>query len=347
MNQKEYLKLLNEISEDNDIESSNEHDRVILIDGLNLFFRNFAMMNIINHDGVHIGGLGGFIRSIGSLINQIQPTAVYVVFDGVGSSTNRKNLLPEYKSGRHTSRITNWEVFEDLDDEHNSKIDQIVRLVHYLKCLPIRTVSIDKSEADDIIAFYSTHLVEKYNSKVVIVSSDKDFLQLVNDDVTVWRPMEKTYYTKQLIKEKHGCLAENFILYKVLMGDNSDKIPGIKGLGEKGLFKKFPELKERPLTLDDIYNISVEKLKEHVVYARVVNDIKRLETNYKIMDLAKPLIDDNDEVVLKAISSSLTPTLNTEAFLRLYNEDGIGKMIRNVDFWIKDIFKILNSFTKK
>jgi len=347
MNQKEYLKLLNEISEDNDIESSNEHDRVILIDGLNLFFRNFAMMNIINHDGVHIGGLGGFIRSIGSLINQIQPTAVYVVFDGVGSSTNRKNLLPEYKSGRHTSRITNWEVFEDLDDEHNSKIDQIVRLVHYLKCLPIRTVSIDKSEADDIIAFYSTHLVEKYNSKVVIVSSDKDFLQLVNEDVTVWRPMEKTYYTKQLIEEKHGCLAENFILYKVLMGDNSDKIPGIKGLGEKGLFKKFPELKERPLTLDDIYNISVEKLKEHVVYARVVNDIKRLETNYKIMDLSKPLIDDNDEIVLKAIASSSTPTLNTEAFLRLYNEDGIGKMIRNVDFWIKDIFKILNSFTKK
>ena len=347
MNQKEYLKLLNEISEDNDIESSKEHDRVILIDGLNLFFRNFAMMNIVNHDGVHIGGLGGFIRSIGSLINQIQPTAVYVVFDGVGSSTNRKNLLPEYKSGRHTSRITNWEVFEDLDDEHNSKIDQIVRLIHYLKCLPIRTVSIDKSEADDIIAFYSTHLVEKYNSKVVIVSSDKDFLQLVNNDVTVWRPMEKTYYTKQLIEEKHGCLAENFILYKVLMGDNSDKIPGIKGLGEKGLFKKFPELKERPLTLDDIYNISVEKLKEHVVYARVVNDIKRLETNYKIMDLSKPLIDDNDEVVLKAISSSSTPTLNTEAFLRLYNEDGIGKMIRNVDFWIKDIFKILNSFTKK
>jgi 5'-3' exonuclease len=245
MNQKEYLKLLNEISEDNDIESSKEHDRVILIDGLNLFFRNFAMMNIVNHDGVHIGGLGGFIRSIGSLINQIQPTAVYVVFDGVGSSTNRKNLLPEYKSGRHTSRITNWEVFEDLDDEHNSKIDQIVRLVHYLKCLPIRTVSIDKSEADDIIAFYSTHLVEKYNSKVVIVSSDKDFLQLVNNDVTVWRPMEKTYYTKQLIEEKHGCLAENFILYKVLMGDNSDKIPGIKGLGEKGLYKRFPELQER------------------------------------------------------------------------------------------------------
>jgi DNA polymerase-1 len=347
MKQKEYLKLLNEISEGNDIDSSKEHDRVILIDGLNLFFRNFAMMNIINQDGVHIGGLGGFIRSIGSLINQIQPTSVYVVFDGVGSSNNRKNLLPEYKSGRHTSRITNWEIFDDLDDEHNSKVDQIVRLIHYLKCLPVKTVTIDKAEADDIIAFYSKHLPEKYNSKVVIVSSDKDFLQLVDENVTVWRPMEKIYYTKQLIEEKFGCLAENFILYKVLMGDNSDKIPGIKGLGEKGIFKKFPELKEKPLTLDDIYNIAVDKLEEHVVYARVVQDIKRLETNFKLMDLDKPLIDDNDKEYLKESASSLPPTLNPEAFLRLYNEDGIGKMIRNIDFWIKDIFKILNSFTEK
>jgi DNA polymerase-1 len=347
MRQKDYLKLLNEISEDNDTKSSNEHDRVLLIDGLNLFFRNFAMMNIVNHDGVHIGGLGGFIRSVGSLINQIQPTAVYVVFDGVGSSTNRKNLLPEYKSGRHTSRITNWEVFENLDEEHNSKIDQIVRLIHYLKCLPIRTVSIDKAEADDIIAFYSQYLVEKFNSKVVIVSSDKDFLQLINDDVTVYRPMEKLYYTKSTIEEKFGVLAENFILYKVLMGDNSDKIPGIKGLGEKGLFKKFPELKERPLTLDDIYNISAEKVKEHVVYARVVNDIKRLETNYKLMNLSKPLIDDNDENFLEFLSEEPTPTLNIEAFLRFYNEDGIGNMIRNIDFWLRDNFKILNSFTQK
>ena len=347
MKQKDYLKLLNEINEGNDTESSKEHDRVILIDGLNLFFRNFAMMNIINHDGVHIGGLGGFIRSIGSLINQIQPTSVYVVFDGVGSANNRKNLLPEYKSGRHTSRITNWEIFDDLDDEHNSKIDQIVRLVHYLKCLPVKTVTIDKAEADDIIAFYSKHLPEKHDSKVVIVSSDKDFLQLVNNNVTVWRPMEKTYYTKQLIEEKFGCLTENFILYKVLMGDNSDKIPGIKGLGEKGIFKKFPELKEKILTLDDIYNIAVDKLEEHVVYARVVQDIKRLETNFKLMDLDKPLIDDKDKEYLREVESSLPPTLNTEAFLRLYNEDGIGKMIRNVDFWIKDIFKVLNSFIEK
>jgi len=346
MKKAEYLKLLDSIVEENDIKSSKEHDRVLLIDGLNLFFRNFAMMNFVNENGVHIGGLGGFLRSLGSLINQIQPTSVYLVFDGVGSANNRKNLLPEYKSGRHTSRITNWEVFEDLDDEHNSKIEQIVRLIHYLRCLPVRNVSIDKAEADDIIAYYADLLPKKYNSKVIIISSDKDFLQLVDENVTVFRPMEKTFYQKQTIEDNFGILPENFILYKTLLGDPSDKIAGIKGLGEKGLLKKFPELAERPLTMDDIFNISEAKLKDHVVYARIIQDFERLETNYKLMNLSDPLISDKDKELLEAISEMPLSALNPEGFLRLYNEDGIGKMIRNVDFWLKDIFKVLNSFSK-
>ena len=345
MTQKDYLKLLNNITEDNEFESS-EHDRVLLIDGLNLFFRNFAMMNFINEAGVHIGGLGGFLRSLGSLINQIQPTAVYVVFDGVGSSTNRKNLLPEYKSGRHTHRITNWEIFDDLDDEHNSKIEQIVRLIHYLRCLPVRTISIDKAEADDIIAYYSAYLPQQYDSKVIIVSSDKDFIQLVNENVTVFRPMEKTFYQKKTVEDKFNVLAENFILYKTLLGDASDKIAGIKGLGEKGIFKKFPELQERPLTMDDIYNISVSKLKDHVVYARIVQEFDRLEKNFQLMNLNNPILEDSDKEYLEESTKLPLSALKSEAFLRLYNEDGIGKIIRNVDFWLRDIFKVLNSFSK-
>ena len=67
--------------------------------------------------------------------------------------------------------------------------------------------------------------------------------------------MEKEYYTPKVVKEKFGVLTENFILYKTLLGDNSDKIPGVKGLGVKGIFKKFPELQTQPLTLDDIFDI--------------------------------------------------------------------------------------------
>ena len=185
------------------------------------------MLNAVNPDGVHVGGLGGFFRSLGALIRQIQPTSVYVVFDGAGSANNRKNLLPEYKSGRNLQRITNWEVFESHDDEDDAKIDQIVRVIQYLKTLPVKTVSIDKVEADDIIAYLGTILPKCKEDKVFIVSSDKDFLQLVNENVIVYRPMEKEFYDENTVRQKFNMSPQNFIIYKTLMGDNSDKVKGV------------------------------------------------------------------------------------------------------------------------
>ena len=97
---KELLKLLDNVIEEED-KFSSKHNHVLLIDALNLFFRNFTTMRFTNAEGVHVGGMGGFIRSLGYLIDLTKPSSVYIVFDGAGSSTNRRNLLPEYKSGRN------------------------------------------------------------------------------------------------------------------------------------------------------------------------------------------------------------------------------------------------------
>ena len=233
MKHKELFKLLDTVQEQGEETPPKKHDRVLILDGLNLFFRNFAMMNMVNPDGVHIGGLGGFFRSLGAMIRQTNPTSVYVVFDGAGSTVNRKNLLSEYKGTRNLSRITNWEAFDNIEEEHDSKIDQIVRIIQYLKLLPVKTTILDKVEADDIIAVLAEKLVEKHNSTCFIVSSDKDFLQLVTDKIIVYRPMEKLYYTPKVVEEKFGLLPSNFILYKTLLGDSSDNIQGIKGFGCK------------------------------------------------------------------------------------------------------------------
>ena len=340
MKHKELLKLLDNLDEQG--KETVDSQRILMIDGLNLFFRNFAMLNMVNRDGVHIGGLGGFFRSLGALIRQIQPTSVYVVFDGAGSANARKNLLPEYKSGRDLQRITNWDAFDNLEDEHDAKVDQIVRIVQYLKTLPVKTIGIPKVEADDVIAYLGTILPKKKEDKVFIVSSDKDFLQLVNENVIVYRPMEKEYYTDQTIKEKYNMPAPNFILYKTLLGDNSDKVKGVKGLGEKGLLKKFPELAEREMTLDDIYNICEQKFKDHVVYARVIQHIDELEKNYKIMDLSNPMLDENDKKYLNKVVLDEELNYIPEQFVAFYNEDKLGGMIRNVEFWIKDVFEKLS-----
>ena len=339
MDKKNLLKLLND-TEENDTGSS-EGTRTLLIDGLNLFFRNFAMMNMVNPSGIHIGGLGGFFRSLGAEIRRTQPDQVYVVFDGASSTTNRKNIISEYKSGREDQRVTNWEVFDSLDDEHDSKVDQIVRVIHYLKTLPVKTVILDKVEADDIIAYLCDTLPNHPDDKIFIVSSDKDFLQLVNKNVIVYRPMEKKYYTEEAFRAKYKMSPQNFILHKTLLGDNSDKIKGVKGLGEKGLLKKFPELSERNLTFDDIFEICEKKFKEHVVYARIIQGVDDLEKNYKVMDLSNPMIDENEKKYLDEVAKSKELNYIPEQFISLYNEDQLGGMIRNLDYWLKENFERL------
>ena len=339
MKQKELFKLLDGIQEQG--EETVQGERILFIDGLNLFFRNFAVMNMVNPDGVHIGGLGGFFRSLGAMIRQMDPTQVYVVFDGAGSANNRKNINPLYKSGRDLQRITNWDAFDDKKDEDDSKVDQMVRVIQYLKTLPVKTISIDKVEADDIIAYLCNKVINEPKDKAFIVSSDKDFIQLVNDNVIVYRPMEKEYYTEQTVIDKYKMSPKNFILHKTLLGDNSDKIKGIKGLGEKGLYKKFPELMERDMDLEDIFTICEAKLKDHVVYARVLQNMEEIEKNYKIMDLDNPMISKKEEEYLDKLVSSDVPPYLPEQFVAFYHQDKLGGMIRNVEFWVKDLFEKL------
>lgn len=343
---KDIFKLLDGIKKENAIIGTptfKKHDRVMIIDGLNLFLRNFAMINYLNKSGNHTGGLGGFLRSLGSLIKTLEPTEIYIVFDGKGSSDTRKNLLPEYKSGRHINRITNWDIFANVDEENLAKVNQIVRLVKYLKCLPIKVTSLDRVEADDIIAHLSQTLVKKHNSKVFIVSADQDYLQLVTDRITLYRPVKRDFYTPEKIKEEYGVIVENFIIYKTLMGDNSDKVKGVKGLGKKKLLSMFPELAKKPQSLKEIITISEKKYKEHIIYSRVVADKKNLENNLLIMDLGNPLLDEMEKEFIEALIEEPQEPLNIEAFLRLFNDDGLSNSIKTPNIWLQEHFKVLNS----
>jgi 5'-3' exonuclease len=336
---KDLLNLLDTVQEHG--EELPQSERYLLIDGLNLFFRNFSAINAVNSNGVHIGGLGGFFRSLGALIRTIQPTQVYMVFDGVGSSNIRKNIIPEYKSNRNTSRITKHELFDNLEEEDDSKINQIVRIIQYLKTLPVKTVSLPTVEADDIIAYLSSTLPTKPEDRVFIVSSDKDYLQLISDKVIVYRPIEKEYYTTDTVKEKFNITPHNFLLYKLLMGDNSDGVTGIKGLGAKGLFKRFPELTTQDLSFDDLINLAEAKLKEHIIYARVLHDIPLLEDKYKVMDLSNPMMDDKDKMFIDKFVENAPLNFLPDTFVEMCNEDQIGNLIRNTDYWVRDIFKDL------
>lgn len=346
MNNKDLLKLLDGIKEEEQPTLGEHGERILIIDGLNLFLRNFAVLNYINSEGTHIGGLGGFLRSLGSLVKQLKPTSVYVVFDGVGSSINRKNLLPEYKSGRNVNRV-NKKSFTDLDQENEAKTDQIIHLIHYLQCLPVKILSLDGVEADDIMAFLSKEMSKIPENQIYLISADNDFIQLVNKNISIYRSVEKEFITPKYVKEKYGVHPHNFLTYKTLMKDTSDKVGGVKGLGKGKLPKLFPEmLGEGVITLDDIYNICAERFKKHIIYCRALEDFDNLRKAHKIMDLSNPMLDDQERDYILNEVNEPPYELNTETFLRFYHRDGLGNVLKNVDYWIKENWSAIDRYNK-
>lgn len=316
--------------------------KVLILDGLNLFFRNFAMLNIVNSRGTHIGGVGGFLRSLGAMIRQHEPTEVYIIFDGKGSSNNRKNILPEYKSGRNLTRLTNWDVFEDLEEEDEAQVNQTIRVIEYLQTLPLKLISLDKSEADDIIAYMALNLNFKPEDRMIIISSDQDYLQLINQNVVLYRPMEKKYYTEQTFKEQYNMPVENFIIYKTLLGDTSDKIPGLRGLGPVKLDKLFPQIREEVLSLEDVYKICEENVEKDVLYARFIQHYGDMKKYHEVMDLSDPMIDKSGiEYIREVVNEDVELNFESEIFLHMYKQDELGKLIRNVNVWVKEIFEPL------
>jgi DNA polymerase-1 len=335
-----YQELLSNIQPD----IRKELNSILIIDGLNTFLRNFTMVNHINPDGHHIGGLTGFLKSVGYAIRMVDPTKIVIVFDGVGGSNARRNLFPDYKANRNTSRITNYDIFSSKDEEQESISNQMERLVQYLKCLPVTVISIDGLEADDIIGYVATKFEShEETQKVTIMSADKDFLQLVSNKVHCYSPTKKKTYTPKEVKEEYGVSCNNFINYKILLGDQSDNVPGISGLGPKKIIKLFPELTGDKVTLESIIEKSAELINENKLYLSVVERRHQLEINKRLMSLDGDFLSpENKQLVKQAFTNSYE--LNIPIFLQLYHNDKLGESIPNVQSWLTQLFGYPNSF---
>ena len=322
-----------------------ELSSILIIDGLNTFLRSFSMINHLNSDGHHIGGLTGFLKSIGYAIRMSDPTKVVVIFDGIGGSNARRNLYPEYKANRNSSRITNHNIFSSKDEESESINNQISRLIQYLQCLPVTVISIDGLEADDIIGYLANKFqAHEETARVTIMSADKDFLQLVSNKVHCYSPTKKKIYTPKDVLEEFGVSSSNFLNYKILMGDTSDNIPGITGLGPKKLIKLFPELiSNTKVELDEIISTSADKVDENKLYLSVVERRHQLLINQQLMSLNGSFLSpENKQLVKDAFNNSYE--LNIPIFLQLYHNDKLGESIPNTSSWLTQLFGYPNSF---
>jgi hypothetical protein len=236
-------------------------------------------------------------------------------------------------------------LFDDKDDEYASMTMQMHRLVEYLQCLPTTLISIDKVEADDTISYLAQKFAAN-GKKVTIVSSDKDFLQIVNDNIEVFSPIKKKTYQKKDILEEIGVLPENYLIMKALLGDNSDNLSGIKGLGPKTLLKEFAGLVTDPsFELGDIHKICKEKLQTKKIFAQILYDWEKVKTNYELMNLFEPRLGDYEIFHILEKIKEPTPTLQVVTFLSMLESDQIEALNKNVEGWL-EIFRPLSTYKK-
>ena len=221
----------------------NVNDRILICDGLNTFIRAFGATPATNEDGDHIGGITGFLYSIGKCVRDFKPTRCVVVFDGRGGSKRRKTINKSYKANRaNKTRLRRHDhAMATIEDEQDAMRHQFSRLVSYLDNLPVTFLAIDGIEADDTIA-YIAELYRDKSKEITIVSTDRDFYQMIDETIRVWSPIKKKMYNAETVHEEFNVTPQNYVMYRTFTGDKSDNIEGVHGIGPKTLLKHVPEL---------------------------------------------------------------------------------------------------------
>jgi DNA polymerase-1 len=292
----------------------------------------------MNSDGIHVGGISGTLLSIGHAIKFINPTRVIVVFDGKNGSQKRRQLYPEYKSNRKVKiRLNRSEEVEKQDNQ----LEQLLRLLQYFEILPFTVITLDSTEADDVVAYIAHDYLKE---QVFIMSSDKDFLQLVDDRVHIWSPTKKKLYYTADVFEQYGVYPCNFPLYRAVTGDASDNIKGVDGIGDKTLLKKFPLIsQDTQLSIDSLVEFAANSGKGKV-FETVTKSKELLELNYSLMQLTESNISMQNKMKIIDFMQKKPDKTAKLKFYAMITEDKMGAAIKNVTMWLSEITQKLDRF---
>lgn len=331
------------------------NDKVLLIDGTNNFIRCGNAFSQANAEGNEIGAVIGFMRTMSHAIDLIKPTRCVIAFDGKGGSFKRRELYSEYKNKKKcgwnfAKREDVFEKNEDQDD-FESAIRQFAILNELLENLPLTIGAVEMIESDDFIAWAVKELKEKFNSECVIMSTDKDFLQLVDERTAIWSPIKKMVYDSKNFKKEFGLTPTNYLLHRTILGDASDNLPKAKGVGEKNLKKALPLLfEEKNLSIDELI-AEIEKLPgKNQTEKKLKNSIEMIKINYKLMKLDDSMISLNAKEKIKEILKTKNANrLNKDRFVDVLKKRNlmIGNETSRIDKWISMTFGALDFYLKR
>lgn len=273
----------------------------LLVDGNALFKLGFyGAKSEYNHKGQHIGGLYQFLTILRKLLNENLYHRVYVFWDGKYSGKLRYQIYKDYKSGRGKD-YENGTQPVDL-----SEILQKKMIWNYLEELFIRQLQHEVVESDDFIAYYC--LNKKEHEQITICTTDRDMCQLLSEGIRIYFCDLKTYVSTENYSEYFDHHYLNAGLMKVITGDNSDSIKGVKGVKETTLVTLFPELKERRVTLEELLEKAKQLQKE-----RQENKKSPLKTLQNIIDGVTDGIQGEKIYEINTALVDLTNPLMTES----------------------------------
>jgi 5'-3' exonuclease len=343
-----YQRLFKELQQERINKPSSVNDHIMILDGLNTFIRAFGATPAYNEDGDHIGGITGFLYSVGKVVRDLKPSRLVIVFDGRGGNARRRKIYGDYKANRANKTKLRRHDHHDtsIEDEQESMRHQFSRLVSYLDNLPVTFMSLDGIEADDAIA-YIAQMYETECKKMTIVSTDRDFYQLVDDRIQVWSPIKKKMYDVDAVVEEFGVHPNNMVLYRSFTGDASDNIPGVNGIGPKTLLKAMPQLvsdiKIEPADLFEYCN-TLTSSKPH---QKMLSNSMIIEQNYQLMNLKSLDFPAQIASKIRGIMEQPISDLNRAEFQRLFYEDKMWAIMKNLPDWLTNTWLSLSAFAKQ
>ena len=315
--------------------------RLLIIDGQNMFIRNYVMSPQLDINGSPIGGLTGFMRSLQKEVRRAKPDRVAICWEGPGGSQKRREKNKNYKLGRKAPRLNREYTFATPEEERENKYSQLVKLTEYLDNLPILQLSLENVEADDIIAWLC-HCNEYAEWQKLIISNDKDFIQLCDDKTVLVRPgKNEEVLNKNNVLEQYNIHPRNFAWARAITGDKSDNLEGVKGLGLATVAKRFSFLSEnKDYGLQDILTHAKNNNSKIKAYQNVLDSEEIIASNYEIMQLYTSTISSQGVNKLKYAIKNDGVNLNRSEIRKMLLKDGIGTL--NID----ELMLILNSHKK-
>jgi 5'-3' exonuclease len=303
--------------------SDKTQDLVLIIDGLNLFTRHFVAHPATGINGEHVGGIVGFLYGLAEFTERFSPKNIVVVWEG-GGSQKRRNIYKDYKQKRRPEKLNRF-YEDDIPDTVENRNSQITTLVNIIKKLPINQLYVEDCEADDVIGYLSKYKLRK--NRKLIVSSDKDFYQLLDKNTIIYSPTWKKFVTSKEVKEKFSISPENFCLAKAICGDPSDNIGGVPGVGFKTLAKRIPELRgDDSVSIQEIVNkckIMVEEGSNLKSIKNICESESIIKRNWKLIYLDTSNLSHGQIEKINYSVDTFAPARNKIQIMKILLENGI------------------------